>query len=159
MQQTCKAIREADLVTLGPGSLFTSVIPNLLVKGIPEAIRRSGAVSAYVVNLMWQPGETMHYTAADHVRTLLRHADVPLDYVLVNTQPIGAHLRRKYAEREARPVENDLDALHKLGAGVVSGDFVAEAETIRHDPAALARVVIELAAEGRRRRLSGRKRV
>src|SRR6266699_500023 len=74
LAETLEAIAGADLITLGPGSLFTSVIPNLLVKGIPDAIRRSPAVKAYFVNLMWQPGETMSFRASDHVRAICNHA-------------------------------------------------------------------------------------
>lgn len=153
LRETREAIAEADLITIGPGSLYTSVIPNLLVEGIPELIRRSPAVKAYIVNLMWQPGETMRYTAADHVEAMRRHVPAEfLNCVVVNTQPIGAPLRRKYARQHAMPVENDLDRIRKLGLSVVTGDLLEESDKIRHDPAALARVVLELAAEGRRRR-------
>src|SRR3989441_7946039 len=83
LPETLKAIAEADLITLGPGSLFTSVIPNLLVEGIPDAIRRSPAVKAYFVNLMWQPGETMNYRASDHLRAIYSHSGEGLiDYVV-----------------------------------------------------------------------------
>jgi uncharacterized cofD-like protein len=152
LKQTRQAIAEADLITLGPGSLFTSVIPNLLVEGIPEEIRQSPAIKAYVVNLMWQPGETMNYAASDHVRAILRHAPVPLDYVVVNTRPIGGPLRRKYARERAMPVENDLDRLRELGLTVVAKDLLGESQKVRHDPDAFARLAVELAAEGRRRR-------
>src|SRR5579872_1108366 len=82
LPETLEAIAQADLITFGPGSLFTSLIPNLLVQGIPEAIRRSRAMKAYFVNLMWQPGETIGFRASDHVEALLRHAGKPfLDVV------------------------------------------------------------------------------
>ncbi len=95
---TLAAIAEADVITLGPGSLFTSVIPNLLVEGIPEAIRRSRALKAYFVNLMWQPGETTNFRASDHVRALANHSGGNLlDYAIVNTRlisPAGAAGRK-----------------------------------------------------------------
>jgi len=153
LKETLRAIAEADLITFGPGSLFTSVIPNLLVEGIPEAIRQSAAIKAYIVNLMWQPGETVNFAASDHVRAILTHScDGLLDCVVVNTHPIGSALRRKYARERAQPVENDLGRLKKLGLAIVAADLLEQKETVRHDPDALARVVIDLAAAGRRRR-------
>jgi len=153
LEETLRAIAEADAITLGPGSLFTSIIPNLLVDGIPRAIAESPAVKACFVNLMWQPGETVRYTAADHVAAIHEHADRRLlDYVVVNTRPIGPALLKKYARQNALPVENDLERLHAMGLKIVGRDLVQEAGKIRHDPAAAAAVAIELAAEGRRQR-------
>jgi len=152
LAETCRAINEADLVTLGPGSLYTSVIPNLLVDGIPESIRKSRALTAYIVNLMWQPGETMHYSASDHVRALWRHAKIPLDFVVVNTSPITTQLQRKYARQHVHAVEIDLEELNKMRVEVVAGPLFAEGAVVRHDAAALARVILELALESRRRR-------
>lgn len=153
LEETLRAIAAADLISLGPGSLFTSVIPNLLVEGIPEAIASAPAVKAYFVNLMWQPGETMDFTAADHVNALKEHAGGNLlDYVVVNTRPIGSALLTKYAQQRALAVTNDFDRLNGLGVKIVGRDLLEEGEKIRHDPAATAAVAIELAAEGRRRR-------
>ena len=147
------AIAEADLITLGPGSLFTSVVPNLLVNGIAAAIRKSPAVKAYFVNLMWQPGETMDYRASDHVRAIHRHAGGKLvDYAVVNIRPIASAPKRRYAKESALPVENDIDALFRMGVKVMAGNLVARGERIRHDPASTAAVVVQLAAEGRRNR-------
>jgi uncharacterized cofD-like protein len=152
LEETLEAIAQADAITLGPGSLFTSIIPNLLVKGIPEAIAKSPAVKACFVNLMWQPGETPRFTAADHVAAITEHAGMNLlDYVVVNTRPIGAALLRKYARQDALPVENDLERLNAMGVKVIGRELAQEAGKIRHDPAATAAVVIELAAEGRHR--------
>ncbi len=150
LPETLQAIAEADLITFGPGSLFTSVIPNLLVEGIPDAIRRSPAVKAYVVNLMWQPGETVNFSASDHVKAILKHScDGLLDCVVVNTRPISSPLKRKYARERAQPVENDLDHLQELGVTIVAADLLVQKETVRHDSDALARIVLELAAVGR----------
>ncbi|MGC8792901.1 MAG: gluconeogenesis factor YvcK family protein [Bryobacteraceae bacterium] len=154
LPETLEAIASADVITLGPGSLFTSVIPNLLVEGIPEALRNAPALKAYFVNLMWQPGETMHFTAADHVEAIYRHAGEGwLDCVVVNTRPVSEKLRARYARRRARPVEVDRERLERLGVKVLARELLQEGEKVRHDPEAVARVVLELADEGRRRRL------
>src|SRR5450432_3521206 len=106
------AIADAYLITMGPGSLFTSVIPNLLVDGIPKAIRSSPALKAYFVNLMGQPGETLEFRASDHVRALQQHAGGKfLDYVVVNIRAITSAMKKRYARQAALPVENDLDAI------------------------------------------------
>jgi uncharacterized cofD-like protein len=147
------AIADADAITLGPGSLFTSVIPNLLVDGIPQAIRASSAVKAYFVNLMWQPGETSEFSASDHVRALNRHAGGKfLDYAVVNIRAITSAMKKRYAREAALPVENDLDALFKMGLKVMAGNLASHGDTVKHDPTATAAVVVKLAQEGRRRK-------
>jgi len=154
------AIAMADLITLGPGSLFTSVVPNLLVAGIPEAIRKSPGVKAYFVNLMWQPGETSEFRASDHVRSILRHAPrLHLDYAILNSRPIRPALRVRYARQSAKPVENDGDAIRKMGIEIVLCDLLEENEKVRHNPAIIASVALGLAREGRHRRdvLAGQK--
>jgi uncharacterized cofD-like protein len=153
MPAALTAIAEADVITLGPGSLFTSIVPNLLVEGIAAAIRSSPALKCYFVNLMWQPGETDEFRASDHVRALHRHAGGKfLDYAVVNVRPITSALKKRYARQAALPVENDIDALMKMGLKVVAGNLSSDTDKIRHDPAATAAVVIKLAQEGRRRK-------
>ena len=150
---TLNAIAQADIITLGPGSLFTSVVPNLLVEGIPAAITRSPAVKAYIVNLMWQPGETTNFRASDHIRAIHTHAGTKfLDYAMVNVRPIPSAMKRRYAKQEAQPVENDLDAIFKMGLKVMAGNLVQNKEKVRHDPTATAAMVVKLAQEGRRRK-------
>ena len=137
------------MITLGPGSLFTSVIPNLLVEGIPAAIRSSPAVKAYFVNLMWQPGETTQFSASDHIRAIHQHAGGKfLDYAVVNIRPITSAMKKRYARKTAMPVENDIDAIFKMGLKVMAGNLAQHGEKVRHDPAATAAVVIKLAQEG-----------
>ncbi len=149
------AIANADLITLGPGSLFTSVIPNLLVAGIPAAIEQSPAIKAYFVNLMWQPGETSEFRASDHVRSILRHAPkLKLDYAILNSRPIRPALRARYARQSAKPVENDSEAIQKLGIEIVMSDLLEEHEKVRHNPEIIAGVAVGLAREGRLRRRS-----
>jgi uncharacterized cofD-like protein len=155
MPEAVLAIERADLITLGPGSLFTSVIPNLLVTGIADAIRRSNAIKAYFVNLMWQPGETIEFTAADHVEAIYKHAGNELLHVaVVNTRPIPAPLKRRYAQEMAKPVIIDSDRLHDLGVEVLAGDFASLSQKVRHDPDAIARVALNLAERGRQQRKS-----
>jgi uncharacterized cofD-like protein len=152
LQATLDALAHADLITLGPGSLFTSIVPNLLVHGVPEAIEASPAAKAYFVNLMWQPGETIGFTARDHVEAILRHARGRrvIDYAIVNTKPIPPLLLRKYAKERSRPVFSETDRLEALGLKVVGAPLALETDVVRHDPDAAATIAIELAFETRR---------
>jgi uncharacterized cofD-like protein len=153
VKETLDALAEADLISFGPGSLFTSVIPNVLVNGIPEAVLASPALKAYFVNLMWQPGETVDFTAADHVQAVYDHAGASLfDCAVINTRPIGASLRERYAAEKARPVNADLERLKSMGLKILTRDLLQEGQTARHDPQAVAAVIMELAREGRTRR-------
>jgi len=153
LPEALEAIREADLICLGPGSLYTSVIPNLLVRGMARAIAESPAIKAYFVNLMWQPGETTGYTAADHVRAIHQHARRRLiEYAIVNTASVPEDLRRRYALRRAQPVEIDTDRLERMGLKVVGRPLLDSGEKVRHDPAMAAAVAVELAQQGRLRR-------
>jgi uncharacterized cofD-like protein len=147
---TLAAIEDADLITLGPGSLFTSLIPNLLVEGIAPAIQRSRALKAYFVNLMWQPGETIGFRASDHVEAIHRHAGMRLvDVAVVNTRAVSTRQRRRYAAEKVRPVLNDVDRLAEMGLQVVSADLLAAGDSVRHDPRASAEVALQLAKRGR----------
>jgi len=155
LKDTLAAIAHADLITLGPGSLFTSVIPNLLVSGIPKAIGQSPALKAYFVNLMSQPGETTNFTASDHVMAVREHAGGELiDCVVMSNSRISAGLRRSYAEQNSAPVECDAEAIERMGLRVLQADLVQKGIKVRHNPAATARVAIDLAVEGRKRLLS-----
>lgn len=145
LPETLDAIARADVITLGPGSLYTSVLPNLLVRGIPEAIGASKAVKVYICNLMWEPGETDGYTAADHLRAIYRHAPEGLiDYVVVNNGRIPAALRRRYLEQKAFPVDASVGDLEALGVEVIESDFVMAGRVLRHDPERLTRLLVEL---------------
>jgi uncharacterized cofD-like protein len=158
LPETLDAIANADLITLGPGSLFTSVIPNLLVNGVPRAIEASPALKVYFVNLMWQPGETINLSASRHVEAILRHTrgHKVIDCVVLNTTPVPDALRRKYARQHVAPVENDVDRLHELGMRVVTAELLGDSVLVRHDPHATAAVVANLATRSqavRHRRL------
>jgi uncharacterized cofD-like protein len=150
LRETLEAIERADVITLGPGSLYTSVIPNLLVTGIPRAIERSRALKLYFVNLMWQPGETINFSASRHVEAILRHARRRvMDYVVLNTAPISPALRRKYAAQNVQPVENDFERLNSLGVKILAADLVGESKLVRHDPVTAAKLIVELASRMR----------
>lgn len=158
LPEALDAIAKADLITLGPGSLFTSVIPNLLVSGIPAAISQSTAVKAYFVNLMWQPGETIAFRASDHVRSILDHArNLRLDYAIINSRPIRPALQARYARQQAQPVENDSEVIQRMGVEIVLSDLLEESETVRHNPELIAEIAVSLAREGRRRRTAEQK--
>jgi uncharacterized cofD-like protein len=148
LKEALDAIANADVITLGPGSLYTSIVPNLLVSGIPQAIERSQALKLYFVNLMWQPGETINFTASQHVEAILKHAGGRrvMDCVVLNTAPISAALKRKYAAQNVNPVENDFERLNSLGVKVMAADLVGESKLVRHDPVATARIIMEMAA-------------
>ena len=153
LPETLRAIEQADLITLGPGSLFTSIIPNLLVKGIAPAIRKSRALKACFVNLMWQPGETIGFRASDHLEAIARHGGPEIvDVVVVNTRPITPKQRRKYALEQTQPVENDCLRLRQLGAEVVCAELLGRGEIVRHDPDRIAAVAMDLARQGALRR-------
>lgn len=142
-----EAIAKADLILLGPGSLYTSVIPNLLVDGITDAIAAAPALRAYVCNVMTQDGETEGYTAADHLRALLSHSNSQLvDFCLVNSAPIPDYLLERYAEENARPIEVDPAEIAALGVELATGDMadLHHKKLARHDPDKLAQTVLQL---------------
>jgi uncharacterized cofD-like protein len=148
MPQTLEAIANADLITIGPGSLFTSLIPNLLVRGIAEAIVESSATKVYVCNLMTQANESLGLTAADHIRALNRHAHKQIfDYALINRSPVSNELKAKYALEGACQIVNDLDAIEALGVIPVLGDYLEEAGVARHNTSRVARDLMHLASE------------
>ncbi len=148
LPDTLAAIRRADLITMGPGSLYTSLVPNLLVQGIVQAIARSRAAKVLVCNLMTQPGETRGYTAAGHLQALHDHAGRKLfDYVVLNTQPLSEELLDRYAAERAGPVALDLDAVRKMGVKPICSNLLVEDGVARHDSRKLARLLLLIAAQ------------
>jgi uncharacterized cofD-like protein len=144
--EVLEALAQADLILLGPGSLFTSVLPNLLVPGIAEALRRAPAPVVYIVNVMTQPGETDGFRASDHVRTVVEHlGGGVVDVALVNTQmPRNRAVLERYQEQGAFPVEPDLERIRHLGVEAVGRPLMSETDLLRHDPARLAQAVLEI---------------
>lgn len=145
LRETLTALENADLITVGPGSLYTSLIPNLLVHGIPEQVARSKALKVYICNLMTQPGESRGYSAADHLRALHEHAGRRLfDAVILNTRKVSASLRRRYAADGAAPVVNDLAEVRALGVVPVLADVLVEDRVARHNSDQLGKLLLRL---------------
>jgi uncharacterized cofD-like protein len=144
LPEAIEAIESADAVVLGPGSLYTSVMPNLLVHGIAEAIVRSRGVKVYVCNIMTQPGETDGMSASEHVRALVNATHLRLmDYALVNVEQ-PHRLLRAYEKTHAFAVAPDFDAIASLGVTPVPGKFLSETEVLRHDPERVGGAIIKL---------------
>jgi uncharacterized cofD-like protein len=141
------AIADADVITLGPGSLYTSLVPNLLVRKIADAVEKSPAIKIYIQNIMTQPGESDGLTVADHVETLARHCAGRhlFPKVLVNTAVPSADLLRKYQSEGAELVKLDRDRLQAMGMECTEADLLAEGDVIRHDPDRLAQAVYRMA--------------
>jgi len=151
MPQTLEAIANADLITIGPGSLFTSLIPNLLVRGISQALVESKATKVYICNLMTQANESLGLTAADHIRALTRHAQGPIfDYALINRTPASDELKAKYATEGACQIVNDLDEVESLGVIPVLGNYLEEAGVARHNFTRAAQDALDLVIDGPR---------
>ncbi len=144
------ALEQADLVLLGPGSLYTSILPNLLIPGIRQALIKTRARVVLLLNLMTQPGETDGMMGIDHLRALVRHAGAGIvDAVLVNSTPIPASLIAHYAETGSEPVAVDRAALEAMGVEVhEAGLLAADGDLIRHDPEKLAAAVLALTGVG-----------
>jgi uncharacterized cofD-like protein len=148
LPQTLAAIASAELITIGPGSLFTSLIPNLLVRGIPEAILESPAIKVFVCNLMTQANESLGLTAADHIRALNRHAGIQLfDYALLNRKAASPEMKAKYALEGASQIAVDLDAIEALGVCPVLGDYLEEGDVARHATDRIAHDLMALMAQ------------
>ena len=144
LPEVIEAIASADLIVMGPGSLYTSIIPNLIVCGVAEAIEKSPATRVYISNIMTQPGETRGYNLVDHVKAIHRHAGRKLvDWIIVNNKPIGADVARRYRSKGAEPVSADLKELQRLGMRCVFDGLVETDGVIRHNPKRLAKLLIE----------------
>jgi len=142
LPQAIDAILNADIVSIGPGSLFTSCIPNLLVRGVPEAITHSHAIRAYVCNLMTQPNESTGLTASQHIQAIFDHARCKVfDYAMLNYAPVPAELRARYAEDNAEPLHNDLDGIRALGVIPILGNYLDASHFARH---AADRIALDL---------------
>jgi uncharacterized cofD-like protein len=159
LPQTLEAIARADLITIGPGSLFTSLVPNLLVKGITRAILNSSAVKVYVCNLMTQANESLGLSAADHIRALNRHAQAEriFDYAIINRTPASQEMKAKYALEGASQIVADLDAIKDLGICPLLGDYLEEDGVARHATARLTRDLLGLMIETREEQRSAAK--
>jgi len=146
VEPVLEAIRTADLIVLGPGSLYTSILPNLLVEGVAEAITASRAARVYVCNVMTQPGETDGYCVSDHIRALWDHTSSDLfTYCLVNSGDVDETVRERYRADGADLVMVDLSRLKKMGIKLVESDVVETRDRlVRHDPDKLAQAVMDI---------------
>ncbi len=144
--ETLDAISRADLITIGPGSLFTSLIPNLLVHGIAEAIAQSPARKVYICNLMTQANESLGRSAADHIRALTEHAGRKIfDFALINRISASDELKSRYSREGATEVIADIEAVNAMGVQAVMGDYMVEGDVARHDTDRLAIDLLRLA--------------
>lgn len=139
-----QAIGEADAIIMGPGSLYSSVMPGLMVQGISEAIARARAAKIYICNVMTQPGETDGYSASQHLQAIFKHAGTIVDYAVVNTETVPSRLADWYRRDGATPVVADLEAITDLGVTPITGELLQEGEVVRHHSDKLARLLLKL---------------
>jgi uncharacterized cofD-like protein len=148
LPEALDAIASADLITIGPGSLYTSLITNLLVRDVPQAIARSSATRVFICNLMTQANESLGLTASQHIEKILDHAGSQIfDYALINTGRVDAKTLDHYARSGQSPIEADLNRVRSLGVTPITGDFIHPGEVLRHSHDVVAETVLQLALE------------
>jgi uncharacterized cofD-like protein len=144
LPEVLEAIARANLILVGPGSLYTSVLPNLLVTGVAEAIESSSATKVYIANLMTQPGETEGFSLSDHVRVIYEHTRRKMfDWVVASNQIVSPEVARRYSARRAAPVFVDVKELQALGLRCMLDELIEEHGVVRHDSARLAQLLVE----------------
>jgi uncharacterized cofD-like protein len=148
LPETLEAIGRADLITVGPGSLYTSLITNLLVDGISEALGQARGLRVYICNLMTQANESLDLTAADHIQRIYDHTHTPVfDYAIVNTAPFSPETLARYAAEGAGPIVADIERIESLGVRVIAGNFASEDTVVRHATDRVAAALLELASK------------
>lgn len=153
LPEALAAIESADLITVGPGSLYTSLITNMLVSGISEALASAKGLRVYVCNLMTQANESLGLTASQHIERIYEHAQAQIfDYALVNTAPISSILRERYAAEGAMPIPPDLERIESLGVRCIPGNFAFEGDVLRHNYDSVTEAALQLAVEHHSRR-------
>jgi uncharacterized cofD-like protein len=144
LPKAIEAIEEADLILMGPGSLYTSVIPNLLIPEIAQAVVRSRAPRVYVANLMTQPGETTHYTLSQHLRAIEDHMGKRVvNYVVANRKPVSPEVARRYRAEGAEPVVVDSPSVTKMKVRLLADNLLEEHGVIRHNSPRLASLLVK----------------
>ena len=150
LPEVLEAIAQADLILIGPGSLYTSILPNLLVSGVAEAIEASSATRVYIANLMTQPGESEGYSLSDHVGAIYKHTRRKLfDWVVASNQPVSPDVARRYRAQGAEPVRVNVGELQDLGVRCLLDNLLEEHGVVRHDSARLSQLLIEEFVEHR----------
>ena len=145
MPETLEAIERADLISVGPGSLYTSLITNLLVQGMPAALARARGVRVYICNLMTQANESLGLTASQHIQRIYEHTREPIfDYALVNTEAFSAETLARYAAEGASPIVADIERMEALGVRVITGNFASEGDVVRHAANRVSSALLEL---------------
>ena len=145
LPETLHAIRRADLITVGPGSLYTSLITNLLVEGISEALACASGLRVYICNLMTEANESLDLTASEHIERIYDHARAPIfDYAIVNTAQFSPETLARYAAEGAAPIIADIDRIEALGVKCIVGDFASEENVVRHATDRVAGALLEL---------------
>ena len=148
LPETLEAIERADLITVGPGSLYTSLITNLLVDGIPAALGAARGVRVYISNLMTQANESLNLTASEHIERIYEHTRTEIfDYAIVNTGQFSPETVARYAAEGAVPIEPDVKRIEALGVRCVTGNFASEENVLRHTASRVADAVLELAGK------------
>ncbi len=143
--EALEAIKKANAIILGPGSLYTSVMPNLLIKGMYEAIRQAKAVKVYICNVMTQAGETDNYKTSEHIRAIIEHAGSGVvDYCVANVGRVPPKLLEKYKEEKSFPIIVDEEETKALGCDVIKANVVDTENFVRHDSHKLAKIIIDL---------------
>jgi uncharacterized cofD-like protein len=148
LPETLEAIERADLITVGPGSLYTSLITNLMVDGIPSALGSARGLRVFICNLMTQANESLNLTASEHIERIYEHTRTPIfDYAIVNTAPYSPETLARYAAEGAAPIIPDIDRIEALGVRSIAGDFASEESVVRHAAGRVADAVLELARD------------
>lgn len=147
LPETLAAIEQADLITVGPGSLYTSIITNVLVRGIPEALASARGLRVFVCNLMTEANESLGLTASEHIERIYEHTGAPIfDCALVNTTKFTPDTLERYAAENAGPIAADIASIEAMGVRCIAGDFASEGRVVRH---AAGRVTGALLALGK----------
>jgi uncharacterized cofD-like protein len=143
-QRALETLAAADLIIIGPGSLYTSVLPNLAIRTIADTIRDAKALRVYICNVMTQPGETDGYSAQDHLKAIIDHAGLVADVMIINGRRPSETIVDTYSQQNQFPVQFDIHAIRELGVTPFFGDIIAEGNFVRHDSAALAETIFRL---------------
>ena len=152
LPEALEAIERADLITVGPGSLYTSLITNLLVEGIPQALTRARGLRVFICNLMTQANESLGLTASQHIERIYEHTGAPVfDYAILNTAPVSPEMLLRYAAEGAVPIAADVDRVESMGVHCIVGNFLSEGDVLRHASDRVTGALMELGRLGSRK--------